>query len=147
MTGGPDSLTPRQRQALAAVTRTGSVKIAAHELGIAPRTVKWHVAAAKSRLYVDTFTQAVLVLAGAQAAIAEAAPLDSYPDDEPRATLAPMITNGPDLRAARRRAGLTQDELAARLGLCRQRVAAAEGSTHVSPAFAARCAAALVAIP
>jgi len=142
---GPASLTARQRECLTAYGRLGSVKAVAHELGIAPRTVIWHLAAARERLDVDALVQAVLALA--EAAIAAPAPIDGLCPGEPQGNLSlEMLTTGHALhalRAARIRAGLTQDRLAERLGLCRQRVSAAECALRVSPAFAARYAAAL----
>ncbi len=142
MTGVPgplDSLTPRQREVLITYGRLGGTKAVAHELGIRQRTVARHAAAARERLSVDALVQAVAAIA----AIAGGPSFDPCPDAEPSATLSAMDTTGPDLRAARRRAGLTQAQLAARLGLCRQRLSAAEGALRVSPAFAARYAEAL----
>lgn len=144
MTGAPglDNLTPRQRQTLDVYGRLGSVKAAAHQLGIAPRTAKGHLDAARSRLSAETLVQAVLALAeSAMADTDHSAVLDGV---QPRGMVfSHMEPTGLDLAASRRRAGLTQDQLAERLGLCRQRISAAEGFLRVTPGLAARWMAAL----
>jgi DNA-binding CsgD family transcriptional regulator len=48
----PTSLTPRQREALAAYARTGNQREAAERLGIGYQTVKNHLAAAYAALDV-----------------------------------------------------------------------------------------------
>ncbi len=138
--GGRDSLTPRQRESLAAYARRGSMKEAAHDLGIAPRTVKWHLAAARERLSAASLLEVVILVAEAVGppSIAGAAPLDRLAGDPPGATIAAMIATGADLRDLRLAAGLSQAQLARRLGLCRQRISAAEGSVRASPVLAAR---------
>lgn len=116
------------------------MKEAAHELGIAPRTVRWHLAAARERLNAATLLEVVVLVAGAVAPAAIAAPaaFDSMTGDPPSVTLPPMISAGSVLRVRRLRAGLSQAELARRLGFARQRVTALEGAAHVPPASAAR---------
>lgn len=59
----------------------------------------------------------------------------------------PSRLTGRDLRAERVRAGLTQAELGALLGVSGRRIATVEGSYRVAPAFAARVVAALAALP
>ncbi len=55
-------LTPRQTEVLACLLKGGSNKIIARELGVAPNTVKDHVASVLRALGVSTRTQAVLVV-------------------------------------------------------------------------------------
>ena len=54
---------------------------------------------------------------------------------------------GRGLRAERVRAGLTQAQLAALIGVSGRRIANVEGQYRVAPAFAARVVAALASLP
>jgi DNA-binding CsgD family transcriptional regulator len=55
----PDDLTPREREVVRAYARTGSLKEAAHHLGITRHTVKAHLANARARAGVATTVQLV----------------------------------------------------------------------------------------
>lgn len=57
------ALTPRELEVLAAVVTTGSEKAAAHRLGMAPPTVKRHLANARAKAGVDNTTQLVRLYA------------------------------------------------------------------------------------
>jgi DNA-binding CsgD family transcriptional regulator len=61
-------LTRREREVVELYASTGSAKIVAAQLGIAPGTVKTHLANARSRAGVDTTVQlVVLVVLGGRA--------------------------------------------------------------------------------
>lgn len=58
-----DALTPRQLEAICALVSEGSVKGAAHRLGVAGWTVGYHVREACERVGVETPIQAAVALA------------------------------------------------------------------------------------
>jgi DNA-binding NarL/FixJ family response regulator len=61
--GGAASLTPREREVLAALADGASNKMIARRLGISFHTAKFHVAALLAKLDVDSRTEAVAVAA------------------------------------------------------------------------------------
>ena len=61
-TDGKSGVTARQLACVQAHLTTGSMKAAAHELGISPLTVRNHLETVRLRLGVDTTEQAVAIL-------------------------------------------------------------------------------------
>jgi DNA-binding CsgD family transcriptional regulator len=59
----PLPLTDRELEVLRAYVRAGSAKVAAHELGLSPHTVKAHLARARERAGVDATVQLVDLVA------------------------------------------------------------------------------------
>jgi DNA-binding NarL/FixJ family response regulator len=57
-------LTPRQLEVLRAYAQAGSMKIAAHQLGLSPATVRATLVNIRARLGVSSSVQAVMLVFG-----------------------------------------------------------------------------------